>query len=114
MTLTFPPSYPYSAPRARCLARIFHPNIDYAGNVCLNVLRLDWSPVLSLNSVLLGLLMLFVGELDAEEPLNLVAGEILKNDPHRFARIVQETSRGLSFGGEEFDGIAITKSDLCM
>lgn len=104
LTLTFPLSYPYSPPRVQCSARILHPNIDYEGNVCLNILRLDWSPALSLNSILLGLLLLFV-ETDGEEPLNQVAGDILNNDPQRFALLVSETVRGGTFDGQTFDTI---------
>ena len=35
--------------------QIYHPNIDTAGNICLNVLREDWKPVLNLNAVIYGL-----------------------------------------------------------
>ena len=40
--------------------QVFHPNIDLEGNVCLNILREDWKPVLSINSVLYGLQYLFL------------------------------------------------------
>jgi hypothetical protein len=42
------------------LAQVFHPNIDLDGNVCLNILREDWKPVLSINSVIYGLQFLFL------------------------------------------------------
>ena len=41
-------------------AQVFHPNIDLEGNVCLNILREDWKPVLSINSVIYGLQFLFL------------------------------------------------------
>lgn len=40
--------------------QVFHPNIDLDGNICLNILREDWKPVLSINSVLYGLQFLFL------------------------------------------------------
>ena len=40
--------------------QIYHPNIDLEGNVCLNILREDWKPVLNLQSVILGLVFLFL------------------------------------------------------
>jgi ubiquitin-conjugating enzyme E2 M len=67
--IQFKPTYPFTPPRVHCLCRIFHPNIDAHGNVCLNILRLDWNPVLSLNAILLGLLQLFL-EPASDEPLN--------------------------------------------
>jgi ubiquitin-conjugating enzyme E2 M len=39
------------------------------GNICLNILREDWKPVLSLQAVLVGLQYLFL-EPNADDPLN--------------------------------------------
>lgn len=39
--------------------QIYHPNIDLEGNVCLNILREDWKPVLNINTVIYGLSHLF-------------------------------------------------------
>lgn len=50
-------------------SQIYHPNIDYEGNVCLNILREDWNPVLNLNSIMVGLQYLFL-EPNANDPLN--------------------------------------------
>lgn len=40
--------------------QVYHPNIDTEGNICLNILREDWKPVLSINSVVYGLNFLFL------------------------------------------------------
>uniref|UniRef100_M4C090 UBC core domain-containing protein n=1 Tax=Hyaloperonospora arabidopsidis (strain Emoy2) TaxID=559515 RepID=M4C090_HYAAE len=48
---------------------IYHPNIDLDGNVCLNILREDWKPVLDINSVIYGLIYLFY-EPNPDDPLN--------------------------------------------
>ena len=42
------------------LHQVYHPNIDTEGNICLNILREDWKPVLSINSVVYGLNFLFL------------------------------------------------------
>ena len=39
---------------------VYHPNIDLEGNVCLNILREDWKPVLTINAVVYGLQYLFL------------------------------------------------------
>ena len=49
--------------------QIYHPNVDVEGNVCLNILREDWKPVLNLTSVMVGLQYLFL-EPNADDPLN--------------------------------------------
>ena len=40
--------------------QVYHPNIDSEGNVCLNILREDWKPVLSISSLIYGLQFLFL------------------------------------------------------
>lgn len=40
--------------------QVFHPNLDLEGKICLNILREDWKPVLSISSVIYGLQFLFL------------------------------------------------------
>ncbi len=42
-----PKAYPHEPPKVRCVTPIYHPNIDWEGAVCLNILRKDWKPVTS-------------------------------------------------------------------
>jgi len=53
-------NYPHEAPKIRCLNKIYHPNIDTAGAVCLNILREEWKPVLTIQAVIYGLQYLFL------------------------------------------------------
>lgn len=86
-------SFPMEPPKIKCQQRIFHPNIDLDGNVCLNILREDWSPVLNLNSVFIGLNFLFL-EPNPMDPLNKDAANMLVKEPRRFEREVYQSMRG--------------------
>lgn len=97
-------NYPIDPPRIKCLQKIYHPNIDLEGNVCLNILREDWSPVLSLNAVLLGLNFLFL-ELNPSDPLNKDAANMLVKNPNVFARNVKLSMRGLVVDREIYDRV---------
>ena len=59
-TIKIPNDYPLEPPKCHCDTQIYHPNIDMEGNICLNILREDWNPVLNLNAVILGLYLLFL------------------------------------------------------
>ena len=34
-----PGVYPHEPPKVKCTQKVYHPNLDYDGNVCLNILR---------------------------------------------------------------------------
>ena len=74
---SIPPHYPHSPPRVECKTKIYHPNIDLEGKVCLNILREDWRPVLDINSVIYGLIYLFY-EPNPDDPLNHEAAELFR------------------------------------
>lgn len=83
------PTYPHEPPKVRCETQVYHPNIDKEGNICLNILREDWKPVLTINSIVYGLLYLFF-EPNPEDPLNKEAAETLQNNKRLFEASVKK------------------------
>ncbi|KAL5385220.1 NEDD8-conjugating protein ubc12 [Paraphaeosphaeria minitans] len=98
------PTFPYDAPKVRCMQKIYHPNIDLEGNVCLNILREDWKPVLNLNAIFVGVQYLFL-EPNASDPLNKEAAEDLKHNREGFKRNVRAAMGGGTVKGESFDRV---------
>eukprot|EP00164_Ancoracysta_twista_P001254 GFYU01001646.1.p1 GENE.GFYU01001646.1~~GFYU01001646.1.p1 ORF type:complete len:191 (-),score=43.21 GFYU01001646.1:581-1120(-) len=99
-----PEMYPHDPPKVKCEQKIYHPNIDYEGNVCLNILREEWKPVLSINSVIYGLQFLFL-EPNPSDPLNKDAAQLLKENASSFSQNVQRAMKGGSVGGVSFDKV---------
>ncbi|KAH9816278.1 ubiquitin-conjugating enzyme/RWD-like protein [Melampsora americana] len=95
-------NYPHEPPKVKCTQKIYHPNVDVEGNVCLNILREDWKPVLNLNAVIVGLQYLFL-EPNADDPLNKEAANDLRADRAAFERNVRHTMAGKSVRGVVFD-----------
>ncbi|KAK7359962.1 hypothetical protein VNO77_01931 [Canavalia gladiata] len=87
------PIYPHEAPKVKCKTKVYHPNIDLEGNVCLNILREDWKPVLNINTVIYGLYHLFT-EPNYEDPLNHDAAAILRENPKLFESNVRRAMAG--------------------
>lgn len=96
-----PDHYPHNPPKVTCETKIYHPNINLEGNVCLNILREDWKPVLDINGVIYGLIYLFY-EPNPDDPLNQEAAELFRRDRRGFAQSVQRSLRGGSVNGTYF------------
>lgn len=101
-TFVIPPIYPHEPPKVTCNTKIYHPNIDLAGAVCLNILREDWKPVLDVNAVIYGLICLFEDP-NPDDPLNREAADLYRTDRAQFARVVKRSLQGSNVGGEVFD-----------
>ncbi|KAL1918903.1 uncharacterized protein VTP21DRAFT_2284 [Calcarisporiella thermophila] len=97
-------NYPHDPPKVRCVQKIYHPNIDLEGNVCLNILREDWKPVLNLNSIMVGLQYLFL-EPNPDDPLNKEAAEDLRLNRHSFEYNVRSSMRGGMVRGVKYDNV---------
>ncbi|KAJ1509201.1 NEDD8-conjugating protein ubc12 [Coelomomyces lativittatus] len=103
-TCHIPETYPHEPPKLHAQQTLFHPNIDLDGNICLNILREDWKPVLNLTSIFVGLQFLFL-EPNAEDPLNKEAANVLKSGPTRFAEYVRRSMLGDFIDGTRYDHV---------
>ncbi len=93
--------YSITPPKVKCNTKIYHPNIDFLGNVCLNILKEDWKPTLNMAAVIASVYFLFYDP-NPKDPLNHDAAQIMRDNPEEFIGNVKKTLKGGKYFGEEF------------
>ncbi|KAJ2654772.1 ubiquitin-conjugating enzyme E2 N [Coemansia sp. RSA 1200] len=79
LELFLPEEYPMAPPKVRFLTRMYHPNIDKLGRICLDILKDKWSPALQIRTVLLSIQALLSAP-NPDDPLDNEVAERWKSD----------------------------------
>ena len=88
LLVTFPPDYPFKPPKVKFETRIFHPNINQSGDICLDTLASQWAPSFSMAQVMLSIIQL-LSHPNPSDPINLEAARMLQQDPESYHRRVR-------------------------
>ncbi|GHJ87692.1 hypothetical protein NliqN6_4094 [Naganishia liquefaciens] len=87
--LFLPEDYPMAPPKVRFLTKIYHPNIDKLGRICLDILKNKWSPALQIRTVLLSIQAL-LGAPNPDDPLANDVAQHWKDDERAAIGVAKE------------------------
>ncbi|XP_067935251.1 ubiquitin-conjugating enzyme E2 L3-like [Watersipora subatra] len=91
--LEFPAEYPFKPPKVTFKTKIYHPNVDEKGQVCLPIVTPEnWKPATKAEQVVNSLLLL-IHEPEPDHALRADIAEELKKDKKKFMKNAEEYSK---------------------
>jgi len=92
LELFLPEEYPMVPPKVHFLTRIYHPNVDRVGRICLDILKDKWSPALQIDKVCLSIQLLMQNP-NPDDPLDPAVAAAWKKDLKTASKTASEWTK---------------------
>ncbi|ETO29102.1 Ubiquitin-conjugating enzyme family protein [Reticulomyxa filosa] len=101
--IQIPDQYPFSPPKCTFNTRVWHPNISsQTGAICLDILKDQWSPAMTIRTVLLSLQALLCTP-EPDDPQDAQVAKQYKSNPKEFAKQAAEWTKQYAKEGLKVD-----------
>ena len=87
--LEFSEDYPNKSPAVTFVTKMFHPNIYNDGQICLDILQNQWSPIYDIAAILTSIQSL-LSDPNPNSPANSEAARLFQENRREYNRRVRE------------------------
>ena len=89
LTMTFTEDYPNKPPTVKMKTKVFHPNFYVDGNICIDILKNQWSPIYDIKSILTSIQSLLTDP-NPSSPANVEAAKLYSDNIQEYNKRVKD------------------------